>query len=102
MDRQALEILEWLAEMGDDVPLAEAPVDRFAQSEQIRQEMLARRNRSAAASKTPTTGSRLEQSVAALKQPQRQTPQAKPAATFTDATVHPLCSAHSKHARQAD
>ncbi len=36
MDRQALEIMQWLNEMGDDVPLAEMPVDRFAESASLK------------------------------------------------------------------
>ncbi|WP_075995872.1 uracil-DNA glycosylase [Salaquimonas pukyongi] len=32
MNHQALEILNWLSQMGDDVALCETPVDRFAES----------------------------------------------------------------------
>ena len=33
-----LEILDWLTEMGADIALADAPVDRFAESRQAAEE----------------------------------------------------------------
>ena len=38
MEGNPVEILQWLAEMGDDVALSETPVDRFAESAAQRQE----------------------------------------------------------------
>lgn len=81
MDRQALEIMEWLTQMGDDVPLCDDPVDRFAESEKIRQEMLARkkaassislRDDPAAQGQTGGARSSLQQRVDALKLKSRQ------------------------------
>ncbi|MCB1384328.1 MAG: uracil-DNA glycosylase [Nitratireductor sp.] len=54
MEGNPVEILQWLAEMGDDVALSETPVDRFAESAAQRQESLAARGRSAAVPRRPS------------------------------------------------
>ena len=98
MDRQALEIMQWLAEMGDDVPLADEPVDRFAESEKIRQEMLAKRKSAnsanlqdsqAAFSRNAAPGSTLQERVDALKLKSRKPshPESNSEAVLPDETV---------------
>ncbi len=42
MNDHPLHILEWLAEMGDDIPLSEQSIDRFAESEAAMAELLER------------------------------------------------------------
>ena len=63
MNNQALDILHWLSEMGDDVPLSDAPVDRFAESAAAKQ---AAASRSAPTSAKPARPD-LQQRAAAVR-----------------------------------
>lgn len=87
MDRQALEIMEWLADMGDTTPLSEKPVDRFAESEKIKQDMLVKRKVAATGDPDAATGTSLQDRVAALKLNQRKAAQPRQAATLPDESV---------------
>jgi DNA polymerase len=98
MDKQALEIMEWLAQMGDDVPLCDEPVDRFVESEKIRLEMLAKkktgpsaglREDQATSPQPVMPGSTLQERVDALKLKSRQStqPQGQSEATIPDESV---------------
>jgi DNA polymerase len=83
MNEHPLDILEWLSEMGDDVPLLEEPIDRFAESAEAQK--LARQPKSAPVRQN-SKGS-IEERVAALKQSNFKSAPAKPTAILPDETV---------------
>lgn len=83
MNEHPLNILEWLGEMGDDVPLTEHPVDRFAESADAQKQV---RETKSQPVRQSGKGS-LEERVAALKQSNFKKTPAKPTATLPDETV---------------
>ncbi|MGB7334335.1 MAG: uracil-DNA glycosylase [Salaquimonas sp.] len=96
-----LHILEWLADMGDDVPLADAPINRFGESEMAQK---AASERATSAGKASTAGSggskgSLQDRVAAIKQTTSARIPAKQAAVLPDESV---VTAASKAAASAE
>lgn len=83
MTDHPLKILEWLAEMGDDVPLADHPIDRFAEAAQPQQQ---ERNKIASPGGSGGKGS-LEERIAAIKQSNFKKPPERVVAVLPDETV---------------
>lgn len=79
-----LKILEWLAEMGDDVPLVERPIDRFVESAEAQQQQI----RKPSVPIVPSSGKgTLEERVAAIKQSHFKKAPARQTAVLPDETV---------------
>ena len=68
MDNNGLQILEWLAEMVDDVPLAETPINRFAESEAANKIASEKKALLSASMRNSPSGATLQDRVAAIRQ----------------------------------
>ena len=86
MSNQALDILHWLSEMGDDVPLSDAPIDRFAESAAAKQAAASR----SASAKEKLAKPDLQQRAAAVRKhlnQQNQPAGSRPGIGGTNATL---------------
>ena len=86
MGNQALEILHWLSEMGDDLALSDTPIDRFAESAAARQASASR----SAPGKEKSARPDLEQRAAAVRRhlnQHNQVPAGRPGIGGASATL---------------
>lgn len=89
MTDHPFKILEWLAEMGDDIPLTDEPINRFEESEAAQKVARAKVGDKRKAPQTPPRSSKgsLQERVAAIKDNAKANIPQKSAAVLPDETV---------------